>query len=257
MHNKMPREHAQTNSLIICHINIDANSSILPSHTRHGGSDIFFFRLPRLLLSLLQPPHLTLVASSLAYRFCWCVRMASSSAAVLSDLHRAAEGGGSASASVSALLSHYAPQLLHIEQSIARGVALEDDDARKLYEWVRNYATAHDPLANAAAGDDGAIDSAAPFFFYLLQSGHSSLCLSFLSALYTDAASDQEYFWLADPLAFVDQVANKTRQATQHAMRIKRDYAVKRRIGQTWQTQQLQGTCCVFNSLTRSCLPLL
>jgi hypothetical protein len=145
---------------------------------------------------------------------------------------------------IAAALQQYAPQLLQLEQQHETAASTEEETAH-LYEWVRAYTHQHEhapiggaPEADESLGSAPAASAAsstigpAPLFFYLLHGGCAHICLSFLSALYTDAASDQSYYWLNDPLAFLTQLQTKYTRTVEERANTAAKYARTRAIGQ-------------------------
>ena len=193
------------------------------------------------------------------------------SSSLLASLQSAEAAGDSAA--VHALLTHMAPQLLQLEQQVAVG-AQSEPSALQLQAWVAAYCTSHekdDIRANAAAtaahsdqqattaaaaaaprsASSGAVDASAsasaaassagapaPLFFYLLCHGAASRCLAlqYLSALFTDPATDQDFYWLNDAQQLVRHIQAKLHLTQQRNKELVQHYALTKTIGQRTQT---------------------
>lgn len=181
------------------------------------------------------------------------------STALLEQLHAAELSSSASPTAVRDLLTAWAPQLLQLEQQAA-AAAEPDHAAAQLNQWVARYCTQHEADAivqanaaalaravpsrnasssaadaSAAADSDGSPSAPAPLFFYLLQHpapGTRELCLQFLSALFTDPATDQDFYWLNDPAAFVGQLRDKVARTRSINQQIAQQYALNKSIGQ-------------------------
>ena len=179
----------------------------------------------------------------------------------MEQLHAAELSSTASPTAVRDLLTAWAPQLLQLEQQAA-AAAEPDHSATELNKWVARYCTQHEadaivqanaaalsravPSRNAssssaadassAADSDGSPSAPAPLFFYLLQHpapGTRELCLQFLSALFTDPATDQDFYWLNDPAAFVGQLRDKVTRTRTINQQIAQQYALNKSIGQS------------------------